>query len=235
MRLSVLLALLPGLLLISPAQALISKPEPGKGGFVGATVSAVSSDVADSTGIAAKIVFGPNITDNLSLEFGVLDMGNMQFDDPTVTYPEDEDDLPTFSGTENGSTSRVLGAGSEPGTVTYTGLKSYHPRSALINLRYSFSFSDSISAFVKGGANVWKADLYETTIIAYQAEAEPLSVTEEKTDKISGVSGIFGAGMYWEPWKNWLLRAELETTTLEVKEISKNELFMFGLGLQYEF
>lgn len=235
MRLPVTLTLLPGLLLMSSAHALISKPEPSKGSFLGATVSAVSSDAADETGIAAKIVFGPNITDNLSLEFGLMDMGDMVFDDPTVTYPEDEDDLPTFDDTSNGSTSRVIGSDGEPGSVTYTGLRSYHPRSALINLRYSFSFSDTLSTFVKGGFNVWKADLYETTITAYQGEAEPLETAEYKDDKISGVSSIFSGGVFWEPMENWLLRAEFEATTLDVKEISKNRLYMLGLGVQYEF
>ncbi len=235
MRFPVFLTLLPGLLLMAPAQALIGKPEPSKGGFVGATVSGLSSDAADKSGFAGKVVFGPNITDNLSLEFGILDMGNMEFDDPTVVYPEDEDDLPTFEGTENGSTSRVLGANDEPGTVTYTGLKSYHPRAALINLRYSFSFTDSISAFVKGGFNIWSADIYETTIVAYQGEQEPLNVSEEVDDTIAAVTGIFGAGMYWEPWTNWLLRAEVEATSLETKEIKKNDLLMLGIGLQFEF
>lgn len=236
MRFPVFLTLLPGLLLMSPAQALISKPEPSKGGFVGATVSGLSSDSADqNSGFAGKIVFGPNITDNLSLEFGILDMGNMEFDVPTVVYPEDDDDLPSFEGTQNGSTSRVLGTDDEPGTVTYVGLKSYHPRAALINLRYSFSFSDSISAFVKGGANIWSAEIYETTMVAYQGEEQPLEVSDEVVDTIAAVTGIFGAGMYWEPWTNWLLRAEVETTTLETKEISKNQLLMLGVGLQFEF
>ena len=35
--------------------------------------------------------------------------------------------------------------------------------------------------------------------------------------------------------ENWLLRAEFEATTLDVKEISKNRLYMLGLGVQYEF
>ncbi|PHQ84820.1 MAG: hypothetical protein COB58_10240, partial [Thalassobium sp.] len=51
-------------------------------GFVGVTAGITDSQDMDQFSENFRIVIGPNITENLSMELALLDMGEAGFDDP---------------------------------------------------------------------------------------------------------------------------------------------------------
>ncbi|MEE3190074.1 MAG: hypothetical protein VX281_03875, partial [Pseudomonadota bacterium] len=104
MRISATLTALT--LAISGVTASAAEPE-SFGGFLGMTGSYIQTSDIDETDFAAKIVFGPNITENLSLEFGLMDFGEMSYKDPSPILVEDDPTIaPLLSGASQGDTDR---------------------------------------------------------------------------------------------------------------------------------
>lgn len=223
--------------LLASASALAAESE-DHGGFVGLYAAAINSSDVDQTNIATKIVFGPNITENLSLEFGIMDMGEMVYDDPTPIYPTAENaatgTAPSFSNASNGEIDRDSGDSSTLGKATYKGSKSFQARSFLINLRYHFPYTDTVDFFVKAGANAWIADVEKVSITAYgNGTSDPGQYAG--SNETSGVELITGAGVMWKPLKGLAVRTELESTSLDSFHIEPSGFLMLGLGVQYEF
>lgn len=222
---------------ISSANALIGKPDPGHGGFVGIQGSATTADkdkLIESTGTAFKIFFGPNITEKLSLEFGLMDMGDVILTQPNAVYDEENpDDPPSFENSQNGEVDTENASGDNLASATYTGSTSYRPQSALVTFRYRFKLKESIDLFLKAGANIWKADVKQIEIIALSDQT--VTKRELGIRKRSAVSGISGAGILWKPFEKVSIRAEVEYSTLESEYVERTTFINYGLGAQYEF
>jgi len=231
MRIPATLSVFAALTAATAAHA--AQPE-SYGGFLGLTGAYVDSNDADETGTAVKLVFGPNITDKLSLEFGLMDLGQASYDIPNIVFPDDSNNAPRFSNVNSEFVDRVSGADGAPGEATYNGPQSFQARSILLNLRYNFTYTESIDFFVKGGANAWIADVEKMTVTAY---GDGTVVTQNNTSKneTSGVELITGAGMMWNPWAGLNVRAEIESTSLDSYYIDRTSFMLYSLGLQYEF
>jgi hypothetical protein len=222
---------------LASGSALAAKSE-DFGSFLGVYGAAIISDDIDQTNIATKIVFGPNITENLSLEFGIMDMGLMAYDDPDPVFPTAENAAagtpPTFTNTSNGEVDRDTGDSTTLGTATYTGSDSYQARGVLLNLRYNFTYTETVDFFVKAGASAWIADVEKVSITAYGDGTVDAKRTTG-SNETSGVELITGVGIMWTPWDNLAIRSELESTSLDSFHIEPAGFLMIGLGIQYEF
>jgi opacity protein-like surface antigen len=207
-----------------------------EGGFVSMQAGITDSQDMGKFGTAYKIHFGPNILDNLALEFGLLDMGEASYNDPTPIYDDVSDtNAPRFRNSGHGVVTRTDGNTDEPSKATFTGISSAHPRGFLVAFRYSFDLSDTLRFFVKTGANIWQADLEEIELIANQNKDPVQRRVVSSNKKASAVDQISGGGLLWQPIKNLALRAELETTALDSKDFNRVRFQMITLGAQYEF
>lgn len=232
MRLFTTLAAL-GLTIGSHAN-VTAKPE-SFGGFLGSTVSHIQTNGIDNTDIAAKIVFGPNITERLALEFGVMDFGRMSYNDPTpVLSDTDASVAPLLNNASQGEIERTNGSANVPGETVYTGPESYQARSVLLNLRYRFSYTDTLDFFFKGGASAWIADV-ERTRITFFGDGTKFVERQVTSNETSGVELITGAGLLWNPHAGLNVRVEVESTSLDSFYIEPTGFLLYGLGLQYEF
>jgi len=213
----------------------VSAAEPESfGGFLGMTGSYIQTDDVDETDFAAKIVFGPNITENLSLEFGLMDFGRMSYDEPEPILDEtDSGTAPLLTNSSQGEVDRDSNDDS-PGVTTYVGPESYQARSILLNLRYNFKYTDTLDFFVKGGASAWIADVEKMRITVYGDGTYGVKEDAGKNET-SGVELITGAGLMWNPWAGLNVRAEIESTSLDSFYIAPSSFFLYSLGLQYEF
>ena len=95
MRISATLTALT--LAISGVTASAAEPE-SFGGFLGMTGSYIQTSDIDETDFAAKIVFGPNITENLSLEFGLME-NILEFPGPIADHFDQKADSGRVRGT----------------------------------------------------------------------------------------------------------------------------------------
>jgi hypothetical protein len=230
MRITAALTCLSALVLSSTA---LAAKEESQGGFLGLTAAYVQTNDADESGVAAKIVFGPNITENLALEFGFMDFGKLSYNEPDIEFPEDINDRPVFVGASRDDVTGFAGTDSTPGEATYTGPSSYHPRSILLNLRYRFRYTDSVDFFVKGGANAWMADVEKQNVTAFGDGTKVYG--KGGKNETSGVELITGAGMMWNPVAGLNLRTEIESTSLDSFHVERSSFILYSLGLQYEF
>lgn len=229
-------SLSPASAIFSLLAAIMSISAHAEGGFVSMQAGITDSQDMDKFGTAYKIHFGPNILDNFALEFGLLDMGEARYNDPTPTYDDVSDTKPpSFRNSRHGNVSRSNASGDEPSKATFTGLSAAHPRSFLIAFRYSFDLSDSLRFFVKTGANIWQADLEEIELVATQNKGPVQRRIVSSNKKASAVDQISGGGFLWQPIKNLALRAELETTALDSQHFNRVRFQMITLGAQYEF
>lgn len=222
----------------SSAYALIGKPDPGHGAFVAVQVAATTADkdkLIESTNPAFKILFGPNITENLSLEFGLMDMGEVSLFKPTIEFSEDDpNDAPSFINAQNGEVEINRAVNNEQASAVYTGSVSYQPRGALVGFRYRFPMREKWDFFLKGGVNIWQAEVERVEITANSDQ----SILERSLDsrKRAAVSAISGAGVIWQPLNKVYVRAEFDYTTLHDETFIERTTFInYGLGLQYEF
>jgi len=205
------------------------------GGFLGMTGSYIQTSDIDETDFAAKIVFGPNITENLSLEFGLMDFGEMSYKDPSpILFEDDPTIAPLLSGASQGDLDRNSNDNGVPGETIYTGPESYQARSILVNLRYNFEYTETLDFFIKGGASAWIADV-EKTRITYYGDGTYGVKEDAGKNETSGVELITGAGLLWNPWAGLNVRAEIESTSLDSFYIEPTSFFLYSLGLQYEF
>ena len=212
MRIPATLSVFAALTAATAAHA--AQPE-SYGGFLGLTGAYVDSNDVAEAGTAVKLVFGPNITDKLSLEFGLMDLGKATYEYPGITFPEDDTSTaPRFNGVNNDFVDRTSGADGAPGEAIYNGPQSFQARSILLTLRYNFTYTDTLDFFIKGGANGWIADVEKMTVTAY---GDGTVTTEDNTSKneTSGVELITGAGLMWNPWAGLNVRAEIESTSLD--------------------
>lgn len=230
--------LLPLSLGSTATQALISKPDPGHGAFVAVQAAVTTADkdkLIESTGPALKVMFGPNITERLTLEFGLMDMGEVSLVKPTPEFSEDDpEDPPTFLDAQNGSIEFNRAVEDELASAVYTGSLSYRPRSALVGFRYRFPMYEDWDFFLKGGFNIWQADVERVEITALSDE----TVTEQSrgSSRRAGVTSIGGAGVIWQPMDKLFVRAEFDYTTLFAEFFIERTTFInLGLGVQYEF
>lgn len=224
---SLALSSLLGLSLLSPAAQ-------AEGGFVGLQGGITDSQDMDSFGNTVKLTFGPNITDRLALEFGIMDIGEASYDDPKADFTDVADDKPpTFKNAKHGTVSRTNATTDDQAYATYTGFASARPQSFLIAFRYRFPLTDSIDFFLKTGANLWVADYDTVEIKAFQDQT--ISRRIVSTKQTSAVDQISGGGFFWRALPDLALRAELETTALDSKEFSRVRFQLITLGAQYEF
>ncbi len=214
--------------LIIPSLALAGE------GFVGVTAGITDSQDMDQFSENFRIIIGPNITENLSMELGILDMGEAGFDDPVADFSSAGDGVaPRFNDIQRGSVDRISGTGDQQGSATYTGLSSIHPRSFLITMRYRFGLTDTVDFFIKGGANAWVAKYDDVEIIAYEDGTTTRRIS--KSSETSAVDLITGGGFLWNAYKSMTIRAELETTALDSQLFPRARFQLLTLGLQYEF
>jgi len=220
--------LLTAFLFIMPAKVL------AEGGFVGMQAGITDSQDMDSFGQAYRIYFGPNILENLALEFGLLDMGKAEYNDPKAdTSSATTSEPPTFRNAGHGNVSRSPGSGDDLSTATFTGISSAHPKGFLITFRYKFGITDDIDFFVKTGANIWQAELENIELTVDQSGNQTKQTFTGK--KASAVDQISGGGFLWRPVKQLAVRAELETTALDSIDFERVRFQMITLGAQYEF
>jgi len=220
--------LLPSAALFSPCPAL------AEGGFVSLQSGITDSQDMDNFNTAYKIQFGPNILDQFALEFGLLDMGRVGYEDPVATFTDVSDDTPpSFRNAEHGSVVRQNAAQDSGSKATFTGISEAHPRGFLITFRYKFELTQDLDFFVKTGANIWEAEYDTIEIIANDDK----TVTKRKLDsrKTSAVDQISGGGFLWQPLQDLALRAELETTALDSQHFSRVRFQLLTLGAQFEF
>ena len=203
-------------------------------GFVGVTAGITDSQDMDQFSENFRIVIGPNITENLSMELALLDMGEAGFDDPVADFSSAGDGVaPRFNSIQSGSVDRVSGTDDILASATYTGLSTVHPRSFLITMRYRFGLTDTIDFFIKGGANAWVAKYDEVEIVAYEDGSSTRRIS--KSSETSAVDLITGGGFLWNAYKSMTIRAELETTALDSQIFPRARFQLLTLGLQYEF
>ncbi len=231
MRLTASISAITSLLI---AQTAFAAEAPSHGGFIGVTGALVTTDDVDGYNSAFKLVFGPNITENLALEFGVMDFGEISFDDPELSFTDNEDNAPVFSNAENGSIESFSGTETSGGNATYVGTESFKAQSILLNLRYNYALSDSLDLFVKGGANAWMAQVEKVRIYADNG-TQTFTRSGAGSNETSGVELITGIGVMWQPIGGLNVRAEIESTSLDSFYVEPSEFMLYALGIQYEF
>lgn len=204
------------------------------GGFAGLMAGVTDSRDMDDTGNSVRLLFGPNITERLSLEFGLMDMGETTYDDPDVDFSNaDDDNPPVFSNISHGDVISTVATDSSQSVATYTGFASARPQSFLITFRYRIPLTGDLDFFLKTGANIWWADFDTVEIKAYQDGS--LSRRVVKTRQTSAIDQISGGGFIWQAWKGMSIRAELETTALDSQEFERARFQLVTLGVQYDF
>lgn len=223
------------------ALSLLSPAVQAEGGFVGLQVGITDSQDMDSFGNTFKLTFGPNITDRLALELGVMDIGEASYNDPKADFTGVDDDTPpTFINAKHGTVVRTNAitdeqnpANNRQAVATYTGFANARPQSFLITFRYRFPLTDDIDFFLKTGANLWFADYDMVEVKAFQDQTISRRVVDSK--QTSAIDQISGGGFLWHALPDLALRAELETTALDSKEFSRVRFQLVTLGVQYEF
>lgn len=231
---SLALSSLFGLSLLSPAAQ-------AEGGFVGLQGGITDSQDMDSFGNTIKLTFGPNITDRLALEFGIMDIGEASYDDPKADFTDVDDDTPPkFRNAKHGTVVRTNAitdatdpANNRQSFATYTGFANARPQSFLITFRYRFSLTNDIDFFLKTGANLWFADYDTVEIKAFQDKTISRRIVNSK--QTSAIDQISGGGFLWRALPDLAIRAELETTALDSKEFNRVRFQLITLGAQYEF
>ncbi len=205
-----------------------------EGGFAGLMAGVTDSRDMDGTDNSVRLIFGPNITERLSLEFGLMDMGETSYDDPDVNFSNaDDDNPPVFTHVSHGEVTSALATDSSQSVATYTGFASARPQSFLITFRYRIPLTTDLDFFLKTGANIWWADYDTVEIKAYQDGS--LSRRTVKTRQTSAIDQISGGGFLWRAWNGMSIRAELETTALDSQEFERARFQLVTLGAQYDF
>ncbi len=217
-------------------------------GFIALSVGVADSLDMDSSGYAVKVLFGPRITERLSLEFGLMDMGRLSNNNPKVDFSPtltDDDpavfngEPPVFVNAKRGSVSSSKGtvnaAGNEPSTAVYTGVSDLRAQSALIGLSYRFPLRSDLDFFVKSGFNIWFAD-YDVVEITASSDGVNNNISRSTTsDSTSSVYFLTGGGFLWQPFNQVSVRAEFETTVLDSDALSRTRFQLMTLGVQYGF
>lgn len=217
-------------------------------GFIALSAGVADSLDMDSSGYAVKVLFGPRITERLSLEFGLMDMGRTSNNNPKVDFsPTLTDDnpaefngeSPVFINAKRGRVSSTKGqlnaAGNEPSTAVYTGVSDLRAQSALIGLSYRFPLRSDLDFFVKSGFNIWFADYDVVEITASSDGENNTQVRTTTSDSTSSVYFLTGGGFLWHPLANVSVRAEFETTVLDSLELNSTRFQLMTLGVQYGF
>lgn len=217
-----------------------------EGGFVGLYGGTVVSNSADKTSNSFKILTGAHITSQLSLELGYLNMGKTSYNDPTAINQEATNrNSISFSDAGHGSIS--LGQLGDPtvveggpdlyenkGNSTFTGMSTFVPEGALVNLSYRFPLIDnSLDFFVKTGFYAWWADYKIIKLTATQTEG--VSKLTEKESQTSAVNTISGAGLIYYPIPQLSFRAEVETTAISSGTMPRTRLQNLTVGANWEF
>ncbi|ASP40514.1 hypothetical protein CHH28_18380 [Bacterioplanes sanyensis] len=208
------------------------------GGFVSLQTGITDSQDMDSFGTPVKVNFGPNITDSLALEFGLLDMGEAGYDDPSIDFSEaDREQAPVFRGVGSGTVSQQSANDDEPASSTYRGLSTIRPQGFLVMLRYRIQLLEQLDFFLKTGANIWSGDYQQTEITAQvDASGEPVvTQVKGKQGKASAVDQITGGGFIWHAGNGFAARAELVTTALDSQDFERVRFQLVTLGVHYEF
>lgn len=204
------------------------------GGFVGLQGGITDSQDMDDSGNTIKVIFGPDITRHLSLEFGLMDIGEASYRDPSIDFSEaDDDNPPVFSDTSHGSVNRSTATDTEQSVAIYTGFASVRPQSFLITFRYNLPLSDSVGFFLKTGANIWWADYDIVEIKAWQDGSSTRRIVDSR--QTSAVDQISGGGFIWKVIKTMSIRAEIETTALDSKDFERVRFQLLTIGGQYDF
>ena len=217
-----------------------------EGGFVGVYGGATVSNSADKTSSSFKILTGAHITSQLSLEFGYLNMGKTSYNDPKAINQEatNRNNI-SFSDAGHGSVSlgqlgesTVVVNGPDlyenKGDSTFTGMSTFVPEGALVNLSYSFPLIDnSLDFFVKTGFYAWWADYKIIELTATQTEG--VSKLTEKESQTSAVNTISGAGLIYYPIPQLSFRAEVETTAISSGVMPRTRLQNITIGANWEF
>lgn len=209
-----------------------------EGGFISLQSGITDSQDMDRFGTPIQLHFGPNITDQLSLEFGLMDMGEASYDDPKADFSEaDRDTAPSFSNLSQGEVSSQSANDDRPASATYTGLSSIRPQGFLVMLRYRFRLLDDVDVFVKTGANIWAGDYEEIEITAQVNDDGSHSVVKQRGSKgsASAVDQITGGGVIWHLSHGLAARAELITTALDSQDFERVRFQLMTLGVHYEF
>lgn len=217
-------------------------------GFIALSAGVADSLDMDSSGYAVKVLFGPRITERLSLEFGLMDMGRTSNNNPKVDFsPTLTDDnpaefngeSPVFINAKRGRVSSTKGqlnaAGNEPSTAVYTGVSDLRAQSALIGLSYRFPLRSDLDFFVKSGFNIWFADYDVVEITASSDGENNTQVRTTTSESTSSVYFLTGGGFLWHPFANVSVRAEFETTVLDSLELNSTRFQLMTLGVQYGF
>jgi hypothetical protein len=218
----------------------------GEGGFIGLYGGTTVSNSADKTSNSFKILTGAHITSQLSLELGYLNMGKTSYNDPKAINQEatNRNNI-SFSDAGHGSigfgqlgdpTVVVDGPNTynDKGDSTFTGVSTFVPEGALINLSYSFPLVDnSLDFFVKTGFYAWWADYKTIELTASQTPG--VSKITEKEHQTSAVNTISGAGLIYYPIQQLSIRAEVETTAIASGVMPRTRLQNIAIGVNWEF
>lgn len=217
-----------------------------EGSFVALQAGITESFDMDSTGNTFRVLFGPRITERLSFEMGIMDIGKASINDPEVDFsptltddpvPEFSEAPPVFINPSYGSVTSTNGSDTTPSSAVYTGFASIHPQSFLLTLSYRFPLRDNLDFFLKSGANVWFAeyDVVEITATSVDGVNNTVSRRILKTSQDSAVDPITGGGFLWHVIPELSIRAELETTALDSKDFKEPRFQLITLGMQFEF
>ncbi len=215
-----------------------------EGGFIGAYTGISSSLDADKTSSTFKILTGAHITSRLSLEFGYVNFGSTNYNDPTATNTGNNSSNISFKNASYGTIiygqlgeATTVATGPDTydnkGSSSFTGMSEFEPEGALINLRYRFPIIDSVDFFVKTGLFAWWADY--TTIKITASQNDPIVRAEEKSSQTSAVNAISGGGFIYRPIPQLSLRAELESTAIGSAEMPRTRLQNISIGANWEF
>lgn len=218
----------------------------GEGGFVGLYGGTTVSNSADNTSSSFKILTGAHITPQLSLELGYLNMGETSYNDPDpINQEKTSRDNISFSNASHGSISHgqlgdqtVVVDGPDlyenKGASTFTGMSTFVPEGALVNLSYSFPLVDnSLDFFVKTGFYAWWADYKIIELTATQTPG--VSKVTKKERQTSAVNTISGAGLIYYPISQLSIRAEVETTAIASGIMPRTRLQNIAIGVNWEF
>ena len=183
-----------------------------------------------------KVHFGPDITSRLSLEFGLMDIGEVSFDDPDAVFTDSDGaplDIPAFKNAHHGDVVQTASTDTEDAYATYTGFSSAHPQSFIITFRYRIPVTDGLDFFLKTGANIWWADYELVEITAF--EDVTISRRTAKKGQTSAVDQISGGGFLWSMTDSLSLRAELETSALDSIDFERARFQLVTVGVQYQY
>lgn len=216
-----------------------------EGGFVGLYSGTALSHSADKTGGSFKILGGANITSEITLEFGYVNMGEASYNDPIAVNQEITNSSNiSFAGADHGNIAfGQLGEATPevdaPSTyrnkanATYTGVSDFTPEGALFNLSYKFPLIDnSLDFFIKTGFFAWEAKYTTIEITANQTSVTKVVNKERKT---SAVNTISGAGFIYRPMPQLSFRAEIESTAISSGVMPRVRMQNLSIGANWEF